>query len=447
MSLLLMDRYGKDQKFDHDKIFVRDENGELVQFTQGTGEPTLEALEVTENGTYTPGEGVDGFNSVEVNVAGSSADVRYVTFMSHDGLTEYGKKAVAVGDDCADPIARGIFGTPTRESDAQYNYTHNGWATEQNGSADADWNKSITEDNTVYASFAADVRYYTITYYDSDGVKVLKTESLPYGAIPEYIPTNDDYSFDGWTPALSVVTGNASYIVKWAEKPSFAGSSWAKLSEVSESGKASEYFKVGDTKIIDFTASDGTIYKVTLAIADFNHDPLASDASVMAGMTIDCTVVPNETTAWASTQTNGCHPLNANYIIDDFLQTVKTQLPEELQAVIKTIKKTVRNSASNTTSYSSKSYDLFPYTLKELGLWTSSNAWEGELYPLFETEANRIAKNMDTGEAVKYWSHSVGQESTYYIKGYYVGADGTYSSYGRQTLHTTQLPVKFGFCI
>ena len=67
-GFILKDWYGKEQVFNQDKIFVRDENGELVQFTQGTGESVLESLEVTENGTYTPPDGVDGYNPVTVNV-------------------------------------------------------------------------------------------------------------------------------------------------------------------------------------------------------------------------------------------------------------------------------------------------------------------------------------------------------------------------------------------
>ena len=119
---ILKDSRGKEQTFADDKIFVQGTDGELVQFTMGTG-------------------------------GSASADLHYVTFMSYDGLTEYGKKAVADGDDCADPIARGIFDTPTRESDAQYDYTFGGWATEANGEANVDALKAVTEDRVVYAVF------------------------------------------------------------------------------------------------------------------------------------------------------------------------------------------------------------------------------------------------------------------------------------------------------
>ena len=95
---------------------------------------------------------------------GSSEDVCYVTFMSEDGSEVYGIKPVAVGDDCADPIARGLFDTPTKESTAQYSYTHYGWSLAANGATNADALKSVTEDRTVYATFVSAVRYYTISY-------------------------------------------------------------------------------------------------------------------------------------------------------------------------------------------------------------------------------------------------------------------------------------------
>ena len=153
---------------------------------------------------------------------GSSADVRYVTFMSYDGTVEYGKKAVAVGDDCADPIARGVFDTPTRESTVQYNFTHGGWATEPNGGIDDSALLNVTEDRTVYAAYIATLRLYTITFYDDDGTTVLYEDQWAYGATPSYTPTKDGLDFVGWNPELTATTCDASYTVVWKTKPSFA---------------------------------------------------------------------------------------------------------------------------------------------------------------------------------------------------------------------------------
>lgn len=146
---------------------------------------------------------------------GSSEDVRYVTFMNGDVVLY--KKPVAVGDDCVDVLTKGLIETPTKESTAQYDYTYYGWGASDNGAADSTILQNITEDKTVYAVFTATVRYYTITYYDSDGTTVLNTESLPYGSTPSYTPTKDGAVFDGWSTEITAVTGDASYIATWME--------------------------------------------------------------------------------------------------------------------------------------------------------------------------------------------------------------------------------------
>lgn len=66
-KFILKDWYGNNCEFDHDKIFVQDAHGELIPFTQGE-KPVFEELNVTDNGRYTPREGVDGFNVVSVDV-------------------------------------------------------------------------------------------------------------------------------------------------------------------------------------------------------------------------------------------------------------------------------------------------------------------------------------------------------------------------------------------
>ena len=162
----------------------------------------------------------DGFvqkiSSISGGGGGSSADVRYVTFMNGD--TVLYKKPVAVGDDCVDVLTKGLISTPTKESDAQYNYTYYGWGATDNGAADANILKNITEDKKVYAIYTATIRSYTITYLDDDGVTVLHTQQVAYGTVPSHTPSGKDgYHFVGWIPEPTSVTGVASYVAKWKE--------------------------------------------------------------------------------------------------------------------------------------------------------------------------------------------------------------------------------------
>lgn len=392
----------------------------------------------------------DGINELISGYGkGASDDLRYVTFMSHDGTIEYGKKAVAVGDDCADPIARGIFGKPTRESDAQYNYTHNGWATEPNGSAVSAWNKAITEDRTVYASFASDLRYYTITYYDSDGTTVLKTESLAYGSMPSYKPEKEGYGFGGWSPELATVTKDASYTVVWAEKITFANGSWDDIIAISESGKARENFAIGDKKTI--TIGDTS---VELMIIGFDHDD-KFDGTGKAGMTIlTMSPLPNTT-------------INNTVIgtVRSFCQnTLVAQLPETLRNAVKPVTKktnyfgSIRELEWYGFPLSMTDAKIRKYQSRQYGDADWDDLFEdgGTPYEYFETNYNSTLM----GPAYKWLSginntwmrNQVKINSTMYnVAGKYPPVTTTSSMYAHTT-HvtydtTTEKSVLFGFCI
>lgn len=162
-------------------------------------------------------EGVEIAGVVGTHVGGGEVEK---PFDCHSVTFVYGDKSyvrsVADGDTCADPVERGLIPTPTKESTVQYNYTYYGWGASDGGAANANILKNITEDKTVYAIFTATVRYYTITYLDSDGVTVLKTEQLPYGTVPSYVPTSSSGIFQEWIPAPTAVAGNASYKAVWS---------------------------------------------------------------------------------------------------------------------------------------------------------------------------------------------------------------------------------------
>ena len=105
---------------------------------------------------------------------------------------------------------------PTRERDAQYTYTFDGWTPEI---------VAATEDATYTAKYTLVANEYTVTFYDEDGETILYQQQLPYGATPEYAgdaPTKEgnaqySYTFDGWAPEIATVTSNASYIAKYKQ--------------------------------------------------------------------------------------------------------------------------------------------------------------------------------------------------------------------------------------
>lgn len=394
---------------------------------------------------------------------GSCDDVRYVTFMSEDGTVEYGKKAVAVGDDCADPIARGVFATPTRESDVQYNYTFYGWATEPNGGSVSNWNKAIMEDKTVYANFTKAVRYYTITYYDGDGTTVLKTESLAYGTMPNFTAEKEGYGFGGWIPELATVTGNASYTAVWLEKITFANASWADIARISESGEAADYFEIGDTK--QFTYYGDTL---TVAIAGFNHDDLA-DGTGKAGISIVCMNLPNYKTAWTSNYSSGqVYPYATSCTLRANLNgTMFNNLPEELRAAIKPVLKQsdkdfyIVDVEENIPAHVTISQEkLWALSLAELGYVTSyprQYTPHGEKYALF----NSFTKNDGfdvvhdigtTGEKGSYWTRQGYRSSTAsnmtrinYLSLFSNKTSKLYDWYDNGLKNA--MYVRFGFCI
>lgn len=397
-----------------DPVLVPFTYGEAVEgvevtpdFSEGDMNITLEEGLLAKSAVIKKPEGLAPENiAKDVMVAGilgthegGSEDLRYVTFMNDDGTVEYGKKAVAVGDDCADPISRGIFSTPTKESTAQYNYTFSGgWATEPGGGINADALKNVTEDRTVYANFIAAVRYYTITYLDSDGTTVLKTESLAYGATPSYKPTSADYTFVGWVPEAATVTGNASYTATWKAKPAFATASWADIKATADAGEASAAFKVGDTKTVILTFADGTKENVTWRIVDIRDQfvycpslsPIKQDAklAIMADHAIARygTVRAHDKMSYTGfINTELSNTLNGEFY---------NALPAELQEVI----------------YQTNNCDLgkvfIPHSA-ELNL-ESGGVYDFGTFEYFKTDTtNRVVRKLGAeGSATTYWTRT-----------------------------------------
>ncbi len=339
---------------------------------------------------------------------GYSADVRYVSFKSHDGAVEYGKKAVAVGDDCADPIARGIFSTPTRESDVQYDYTFAGWASTPNGGLDANWNKAVQSNKSVYANFAGIVRSYTISYYD--GETLLHTQQVNYGAVPPlYTPEKEGLQFDGWDRELEAVTGDTAYYAQWTEVVTFANASWSKISEICEAGQASSMFAINDEK--EIASADGTEI-FALRIIGFDMDAKA-DGSGNAGITVAVTkrnkVAVTQMMFDADAKTNVRPYWQESDVYIWLTQTFVNMLPSEVSQQIKPVTK-VTGQRYNVDGYKlatdTTTETLFIPSYQEMvgANWQNNdNTNEASTkYPGMDANNERVLYDAD-GKAISWW--------------------------------------------
>ena len=174
-----------------------------------------------------------------------------VTFKNYDGETLY-EMWVDRGAVPEDPVTAGYISTPTRESDAQYNYIFSGWD---------DIESVVLNARTITATYDTETRKYTVTWYSRAGLS-LGSKQAYYGDEVVYegeTPTNTSEEssyvynlFAGWDKSTGFITGDVDVYAKWerAELPvsgmDLKDMSDAQIFAVASSGRSANYFEAKD---------------------------------------------------------------------------------------------------------------------------------------------------------------------------------------------------------
>ena len=206
---------------------------------------------------------------------------------------------------------------------------------------------------------------------------------------------------------------------------------WEKIAEISESGRAPEYWNIGDE--MDIRLSSGEI--LTLQICGFDHD-FQGYRMPNAGITFCLKHLMSEPRYLDQTG-NQPGPLSERCLGIWLENDLFSMLPPELQKVIKPVLKT--------TIWYEETLRLFILSESEVfECPPNSHNWEGCQYPIFTDYASKIkALCNGNGPPSDWWLRSSGSTQGTWWQSCAVGSHG-FSMTEDPSVHKG---ICFGFCV
>ena len=169
------------------------------------------------NGTFTETASASAGDSIKfVNKEWGGKEPVYVTVTFNPNFSGIAEKTQSVESGVDTKLETNSF--------SRTGYTFKGWNTSADGSGTAYANGAtvnVNKNTVLYAQW--EINTYTVTWKNGD--TVLATDSVPYGDMPVYsgkTPVKEEtsrytYSFNGWTPEITDVTGNVTYTAVFDE--------------------------------------------------------------------------------------------------------------------------------------------------------------------------------------------------------------------------------------
>lgn len=222
---------------------------------------------------------------------------------------------------------------------------------------------------------------------------------------------------------------------------SFEKASWSDIAALSESGSADKYFSVGDEKTISLTTGE----QVTFVILGFDHDDLTSGGK--AGMTIGMKNLLATTYRMNATGTNA-GGWDESEMRTSTMATLLSQLPSDLQGVIKQVNKKA-TAGSQSTSITTSADKLWLLAEVEVDGTTSAGyADEGEQYEYWKT----VKDGTVAADRIKYLSNGSGSAYYWWLRSPYVSNSGAFRYIGSAggvivSIASNARGVSFGFCV
>ena len=196
--------------------------------------------------------------------------------------------------------------------------------------------------------------------------------------------------------------GKGNYIFN----KSLQNATWDEINFISTNGYAQQFFSVGDEKTIELSTGE----QITVSILGFNHDDL-SDNSGKAGITFGMNNLL-KTIYEMNPSDNNIGGWGNSTMRNTTMQTLFSQLPSDLQNVIKSVNK--KASAGNQSTNIITSSDKL-WLLSEVEIdGTENEVYKDEGY---QYEYWRTVKDGTTSEGrIKYLSNGTGAARSWWLR-------------------------------
>lgn len=222
---------------------------------------------------------------------------------------------------------------------------------------------------------------------------------------------------------------------------SFEKASWSDIAALSESGSADKYFSVGDEKTISLTTGE----QVTLVILGFDHDDLTGGGK--AGMTIGMKNLLATTYRMNATATNE-GGWDESEMRTSTMATLLSQLPSDLQSVIKQVNKKATAGGASTSITTSADKLWLLAEVEVDGTTSAGYADEGEQYEYWKT----VKDGTVAADRIKYLSNGSGSANIWWLRSPSVSYSANFRYFGsagavNNNTANTLRGVSFGFCV
>lgn len=383
---------------------------------------------------------------------GSLVPTFAVAFKNWDG-TVLSVQHIKQGGSARDPVAAGLIATPTKESTVEAHYSFIGWDTPYNG---------IVADTVVTAVYAETMRTYTVRYWQDSFETTLVYSTIvdvhgnaPYtgedlvggnaelwtGWDAEAVDVTSDMDIHAvWvTPVIpSVVPTDYDYL--YSDDPDDnSGYSLAEFYGIIYSGRAKDYFTIGDKIKMVCSTDVFTDTEIVLRLIGYNHFKLADGSGEFAHTVFDMVGVMDsaqEMSLWASGAQNGW----GNTDLRDYLnEDVFPALPVLWRNLIKTVEVLGCSDPEVFTTTITSNDRLFLLSVVEV--WSGSHVGgntynlgieidpgaEETTFSVFTDAASTVKRSANgTGEARRWWTRS---NYANVRTGYLTVAEGGYSEW------------------